>query len=111
MSPPKKTATATSKLDQYRRQDKEKESLGQDGDATRGEETPVNTDTAKVLEAITVCQEAVVACQSTLTARIEEVKVDISLVRQDFQKLRDRVTEAETRLGIVEDSPLPPKFH
>lgn len=55
----------------------------------RREETAVTTDTAKVLEAITSCQEAIAACQSTLTARIEEVKVDILLVRQEFQKLRE----------------------
>lgn len=29
--------------------------------------------------------------------------MDISLLRQDFQKLRDRVTTGETRLGLVED--------
>lgn len=43
-----------------------------------------------------------------LTTEIEEVKVDISLVRQDFQILRERVTEAEVRLSSVEDSLSPP---
>lgn len=105
MYPPKKTTATTSKLDQYRRQ--EKDSLAKDSVTTREEETFVGTDTAKVLEAITLCQEAVAACQTTLTARIEEAKVDISLVREDFQKLRERVTEAEAWLSTVEYS-LPP---
>lgn len=71
----------------------------------------MQADTTKVLEAITACQAAVITCQTNLTTRIEEVKVDISLVRQDFHKLRERVTEAEFRLSNVEDSPPPSEFH
>lgn len=102
MLPPKKATPAVVKLGQFRRQDTD--SPGQDGGTTQGEEPSVGTDTARVLEAITSCQEDITACQTTLTARVEEVKVDISLVRQDFQKLKGRVTEAETRLSNMEDS-------
>lgn len=43
----------------------------------------------------------------TITSRIEEVKVDISLIRQDMHKLRERVTKADRRVGQVEDD-IPP---
>lgn len=82
----------------------------QDGGAAQGEDVSQSTDTAKLLEAIAACQEAVKSCQTTLTARIEEVKIDVSLIRQDFQKIRERVTDAETQLGMVEDSIPPFRF-
>lgn len=53
-------------------------------------------DTARVLEAISTCQ-------STLTTKIEEIKVDISLIRQDITKLKDLVKETETRISQTED--------
>ena len=37
------------------------------------------------------------------TTKIEEVQLDVSLIRQDFDKIRSRVTEAERRLGEAED--------
>lgn len=46
-------------------------------------------DTAKVLDVITTIQ-------GTLTAKIDKVKIDISLLRQDLSKLKDRVTEMKT---------------
>lgn len=51
--------------------------------------------------------EASSTCQSTLTTKIEEVKVDISLIRQDLKKAVGRVTEAEHRLSHVEGG-IPP---
>lgn len=61
--------------------------MEQDGDSAAPHEashTEQETDgTAKVLEAISLCQ-------STLTSKIEEVKVDISLIRHDMTKLRER---------------------
>lgn len=98
MSPPKKPTETLAKLDEYRRQDKE--SPSQDGAAVEQEAGTAGAETAKVLEAIS-------SCQASLTSKIKEVKIDISLVRQDLQRLNDRVTEAETRLSTVEDS-LPP---
>lgn len=53
-------------------------------------------DTARVLEAISLCQ-------TTLTSKIEEVKIDISLIRQDINKLRERVSETKRRVGHMED--------
>lgn len=35
------------------------------------------------------------------------MKIDVSLIRQDLQKLRDRVTETEARISHLEDE-LPP---
>lgn len=63
------------------------------------EESPTG-DTARVLEAISLCQ-------CTLTAKIEEVKVDISLIRQDIHKLKERVSENKHRVGHVE-AEIPP---
>lgn len=94
MSPPKKVS-AIAKLGKYRNE--EREPRDEDGaPPLQGEEEQASGDTARVLEAIAVCQ-------STLTSRIEEVKVDISLIRQDIHKLRDRVSETERRVSHVED--------
>lgn len=99
MSPPRRTNTASSSLERYRRTERDTES--QDGAAPAEHEASLTdqppNDTAKVLEAISLCQ-------STLTSKIEEVKVDISLIRHDMTKLRERVTESETRIGRVEDT-------
>lgn len=94
MSPTKAQKSAAAKLEQYRRTEKD-----EDGGASHEERNPAS-DTDRLLEAITFCR-------TSLAAQVEEVKVDISLLRQDFQKLRDRVTTAEVRLGVVEDA-LPP---
>lgn len=51
---------------------------------------------AKVLDAIA-------ALQGTLSTKIDEVKLNISLLRQDLSKLKYRVTETETRIGTAED--------
>lgn len=102
MSPPKRTNTASLSLERYRRTERDAE--GQDGAAPAehaASPTVQEPDgTTKVLEAISLCQ-------STLTTKIEEVKVDISLIRHDMTKLRERVTEAETRIGWVEDTLYP----
>lgn len=64
------------------------------------EDEPDTEDMTKVLEAISLCQ-------STLTLQIEEVKVDISLIRQDLHKLRERVSETGHCVGHMEDK-MPP---
>lgn len=102
MSPPKKETDADAKLGKYRRLDQDPPD--QDGGNLAEEETSMRADTVKVLEAITACQVAVTTCQTNLTTKIEEVKADICLVKQDFQKLRERVTEAEACLSSMEDS-------
>lgn len=65
-----------------------------------GWRTRLRGDTARILEAVSLCQ-------TTLTSKIGEVKIDISLIRQDIHKLRERVTETERRIGHVEDE-IPP---
>lgn len=99
MSPPKRNTAASSSLDRYRHQDWDYEE--QDGDSAAPTTEHAAADTAKVLEAISTCQ-------STLTSKIEEIKVDISLIRQDMTKLRDWVTETETRISRAEDTLYPP---
>lgn len=97
MSPSKVQKTAAAKLDQYRRQDREE--TEEDGGAAKAGEERIAGDTDKLLEAITFCR-------TSLTTQIEDVKVDIS-IRQDLQKLRDRVKTTETLLSTVEDA-IPP---
>lgn len=47
---------------------------------------------------------AIATCQTALTNKIEAVQLDVSLIRQDFDKLRTRVSEAEQRVGLAEDT-------
>lgn len=94
MSPPKRNTTASSTLDRYRRQERDHEE--QDGDPPPSPTEHTATDTAKVLKAIS-------ACQSLLTTKIEEIRVDISLIRQDMTKLRDPVKDTETRISQAKD--------
>lgn len=67
---------------------------------TPGVEDPPSGDTARILEAITLCQ-------TTLSSKIEKVEIDISLIHQDIHKLRERVTEMKCRIGHLEDEILP----
>lgn len=68
----------------------------EDGSASSsGEEGPTSVDTACILDAVSLCQ-------LTLNSRIEEVKVDISIIHQDMHKLRDRVTQTKRRVGQME---------
>lgn len=46
----------------------------------------------------------IASCQTALTNKIEAVQLDVSLVQQDFDKLRARVSEAEQRVGLTEDT-------
>lgn len=99
MSPTKAQKAATAaKLTQYRRH--EGEEMEENGAAEKPEEERPAGDTDRLLEAITFCR-------TSLTAQIEEVKVDISVIRQDLHKLRDRVKTAENRISNVEDA-IPP---
>lgn len=94
MSPPKKATDSAAKLAKYCHAEKEAE---EDNGAGSPAATSSSTeDTARVLEAIS-------DCKSTLMGKIEEVKIDVSLIRQDLQKLRDGVTETENRISHVED--------
>lgn len=61
---------------------------------------PPTEDTARILEAVSLCQ-------TTLTSKIEGVKIDISLICKDIHKLRERVSETERRIGHVDDE-IPP---
>lgn len=47
--------------------------------------------------------DAIATLKGTLTAKIDEVKIDISLLRQDLSKPKDRVTETETHISTAED--------
>lgn len=84
MSPPKRAPGALAKLNKYCHE--ERDPAGEDGTAlASGEEAPHSGDTARILDVVSLCQ-------MTLTSRIEKVKVDISLIRLDFHKLREMVT-------------------
>lgn len=47
---------------------------------------------------------AIALCQTALTNKIEAVQLDVSLIRQDFDKLRARVSDAEQRVRLTEDT-------
>lgn len=47
--------------------------------------------------------QAITNCQTTLTGKIEQVQLDISLIRRDMDTFRTRLTEAERRVGDAED--------
>lgn len=89
MSPPKKASDAASKLAKYWLQDK---GAAEENGAESPSPVDSADDTARVLDAIT-------DCKGKLTGKIEEVKVDVSLIRQDLQKLRDRVTDPHQPCG------------
>lgn len=91
-------ADVTAKLVQVRHQDGQTQA--QDGSSPSSSSAARAADKSEILEAIA-------ACHTSLTTRIEEVKIDISLLRQEMQQLRDRVGESEQRLGRVEDT-IPP---
>lgn len=57
-------------------------------------ESPFSAD---ILVAITTCKE-------TLTAKIDFLSTDISLIHNDLDKFRSRVSEAEDRISVVEDA-------
>lgn len=88
MSPLKKSSTAVDKLAKY--QHGGEEGQAKDGADDAQEEDRHVEDTAKMLEAIA-------ALQGTLTAKIDEVKIDISFLRQDLST----VTETETRISAA----------
>lgn len=99
LSPPKRAQGAIAK---YRLDDPGP--VGEDGPASSsGEEVPPSGDTARILNAISLCQ-------ATLMSRIEELKVDISLIRQDLHRLRERVNETECGIGQVKDDTPPLQF-
>ena len=60
------------------------------------EHTEASTGTDVILNAIKESKEAV-------ERKVEEVRVDVSLLRQDLRGVADRVTEAETRISTAED--------
>lgn len=98
MSPPKRTTDAVSKLDRFLH--KVLETGKENVTEAPAESEQATGDTAKVLKAIS-------QGQTMLTPKTEEVKVDISLLRQDFQKLCERVTETERRISHMEEN-IPP---
>lgn len=73
----------------------EKDQQAKDGADTSSVTEQQHADTAKVLDAIATLQ-------GMLTAKIDEVKIDISLLCQDLSTEGDGVTEAENRNGAAE---------
>lgn len=56
-----------------------------------------------LVEVMAEVMAAIASCQSTLTEKIEDVQLDVGLLRQDMDKLRSRVMEMEQRVGPTED--------
>ena len=91
---PAPTNQAQTKMDQFTRP----------GSGPRGPDTVMAPEgpadapagTEAILNAIKESREAV-------ERRVEEVRVDVSLLRQDLRGVADRVTEAESRISTAED--------
>lgn len=107
MAPPKIHSKAVDKLDKYRISDGQAPTSSRaiqldfphsNAETDSSEQPDSNPDTQKVLAAIH-------ACQALLTTRIEEIKVDISLLRQDAQRTREWVME--NRVSTLEDQAPP----
>lgn len=47
--------------------------------------------------------QAITSCNTSFTGKMEEIKVDISLLRQDMQRVCERVAETELRISTLED--------
>lgn len=62
----------------------------------------LKSDAAEVWSRHGQGMEAISELQATLTTKIEEVRVDISLVRQDLHKVKEGVKTSKTRIGEVE---------
>lgn len=56
-----------------------------------------------ILSAVTVCNKSI----SHLTDEVKGVKAEISYVRQDMQKLRERTAAIESRVSVMEDDLVP----
>lgn len=100
MSPPRKTSEVVAKLDKFCRLDDGTQAKDGGSPPSPGAPAMPSTEQRRNLDAI-------LQCQTTLTSKLEKVKMDISLLCQDLQNLRGRVSEAEDRQGRVEDD-LPP---
>lgn len=48
--------------------------------------------------------DAIQTCQTSLTAQIDTVRVDISIVKHEMQKIRARISTAEQRISDIEDA-------
>lgn len=47
--------------------------------------------------------QAITGCQSAATSKIDSLQLEIGLIQRDNNKTRNRVTEAERRVGDKED--------
>lgn len=51
--------------------------------------------------------EAIHLSNAALTFKMDEIKIDIGLIRQDMQSMRDRMAEAENRIPLLADAVTP----
>lgn len=47
---------------------------------------------------------AINASSAGLTGKMDEIKMDIGLIRQDMQSIRDRMVKVENRISLLEDT-------
>lgn len=55
-------------------------------------------------EQFTALMQAITGCQTTLTAKIEQMQMEMGLIRRNMDKYRNRLSEAERRVGDTEDT-------
>lgn len=109
---PGKAQAAAEKLKEFARQETQHGAAGPNtprAAATRGQaaqrpameepdepEFDIKTAHDRLLTAIS-------SCQTSLTCKIDEVRVDLGLLRQDVQQLRERARQTEDRVSALED--------
>lgn len=64
---------------------------------------PLEADASLQLGLVDV-MAAIASCQAALTAKIKAAQLEVSLLRQDNDKFRSRMTEVEQRVGQTEDT-------
>lgn len=72
--------------------------------ASQTEHTDTQAESSQMGEGqFQALMQAITGCQTTLTTKIEQIQSEMGLIRRDMDKYRDRLTEAERRVGENED--------
>lgn len=47
---------------------------------------------------------AIHSSNAVLTGKMDEIKMNLGLIRKDMQSIRDRIAEVENRISLLEDT-------
>uniref|UniRef100_A0A803JV19 L1 transposable element RRM domain-containing protein n=1 Tax=Xenopus tropicalis TaxID=8364 RepID=A0A803JV19_XENTR len=105
----KRTSETAARLEKFSRDSKK----GQDGDQRAGPESVPEASKEQeqqsptLLDVIAEIKSTKEVCSTLINAKTDEIKLDLSIIRQDFQRLRERTTATEQRLSELEDACAP----